>query len=92
MLVYEPDFWYLWEFLIFCFNVKIYAAEAHWMHPYAYGFHEDSSSERECLVRFICFNHREFIFKDRHNGGRGKNFEDTELQALLNEESCQSQE
>jgi len=34
----------------------------------------------------------DFDVEDRHNGGREKVFEDAELEALLEQDSCQNQE
>ncbi|GFT04295.1 mariner Mos1 transposase [Trichonephila clavipes] len=62
---YEPNSRHLWEVLIFYFNMKKSAAEAHRMLSNTY---------------------------DQHGGGREKVFEDAELEALLDQDSCQTQQ
>ena len=41
---------------------------------------------------FQCFKNDDFDVEDRHSGGKEKVFEDTELEALLEQDSCQNQE
>lgn len=53
---------------------------------------EAAISERTCREWFQRFKNGDFHVEDRHSGGREKVFEDAELEALLNEDSCQSQE
>ncbi|GFS51118.1 mariner Mos1 transposase [Trichonephila clavipes] len=65
MPAYEPNSRHLREVLIFCFNMKKSAAEAHQMLSHTY---------------------------DQHGGGREKVFEDAELDALLDQDSCQTQQ
>ncbi|GFX33518.1 mariner Mos1 transposase [Trichonephila clavipes] len=67
MSAYEPNSRPLWEVLIFCFNMKKSAAEAH---------------------RMLSNTNVE----DQHGGGRAKVFEDAELEALLDQDSCQTQQ
>ena len=86
MSVYEPNSRHLGEVLIFCFNMKKSAVEAHRMLSNTYG--EAAISERTCREWFQRFN-GDF---DRHSGGREKVFEDTKLEALLEQNSCQNQE
>ena len=50
MSVYEPNSRHLWEVLIFCFNMKKSAAEAHRMLSNTYG--EAAISERTCREWF----------------------------------------
>jgi len=88
MSVYEPNSRYLQEVLIFCFNMKKSAAEAHRMLSNIYG--EAAISERTCREWFQHFKNGNF--EDRHSGGREKVFEDAELEALLEQDSCQNQE
>ena len=87
MLVYEPNSRHLREVLIFCLNMKKSAAEAHRMLSNTYG--EAAISERTCRERF---KNDDFDIEDRHSGGREKIFEDAELEALLEQDSCQNQE
>ena len=42
--------------------------------------------------RTVILTFRQIRFEDRHNGGREKVFEDAELEALLEQDSCQNQE
>ena len=87
MSVYEPNSRHLREVLIFCFNMKKSVAEAHRMLSNTYG--EAAISERMCR-KFQRFKNGDFDVEDRHSGGREKVFE--ELEALLEQNSCQNQE
>ena len=53
---------------------------------------EAAVSERMCRKWFQCFKNSDFDVKDRHGGGRVKVFEDAELEALLDQDSCQMQQ
>ncbi|EGI65401.1 Mariner Mos1 transposase, partial [Acromyrmex echinatior] len=75
--------------LIFCFNMKKPAAEAHRMLSNTYG--EAAISERTCREWFQRFKDGDFDVED-HSGGREKVFEDEELEALLDQDLCQNQE
>ena len=90
MSVYEPNSRHLREVLIFCFNMKKSAAEAHRMLSYTYG--QAAISERTCHEWFQRFKNGDFDVEDWHSGGREKVFEDAELEALLEQDSCQNQE
>jgi len=90
MSVYEPNSPHLREILIFCFNMKKSAAEAHRVFSNTYG--ETAISERICREWFQRFTNGDFDIEDRHGGGREKVFKDAELEALLHEDSCQTQE
>ena len=90
MSVYEPNSRHLREALLFCFNMKKTAAESHRMLSSTYG--EDCISERTCREWFQRFRNGDFNVEDRHSGGREKVFEDAELEALLSEDSRQTQE
>ncbi|EGI59301.1 Mariner Mos1 transposase [Acromyrmex echinatior] len=90
MSVYEPNSRHLREVLIFCFNMKKSAAEAHQMLSNTYG--EATISERTCREWFQRFKNGDFNVEDRHSDGREKVFEDAELEALLDQDSCQNQE
>ena len=48
--------------------------------------------ERTCHEWFQCFKNGDFDVEDRHSDGRGKVFEDAELEALLEQDSYQNQE
>ena len=88
MSVYEPNSRHLREILIFCFNIKKSAAEADRMLSNTYG--ETTISERTCREWFQRFK-GDFDVEDRYSGGREKVFEDAELEALLDQDSCQNQ-
>ncbi|GFW80959.1 mariner Mos1 transposase [Trichonephila clavipes] len=86
MSAYKPNSRHLREVLIFCFNMKKSAAEAH----DTYG--EAAISERTCREWFQRFKNGDFEVEDQHCGGREKVFEDAELEALLDQDSCQTQQ
>ena len=76
--------------MIVCFHLKKTAAKAHQMLSSTYG--EAALSERGCREWFQRFMSGDFNVEDRHGGGKEKIFEDSELKALLIEDSCQTQE
>ncbi|GFT02891.1 mariner Mos1 transposase [Trichonephila clavipes] len=88
MSAYEPNSRHLREVLIFCFNMKKSAAESHRMLSNTYG--EATISERTCREWFQRFKNGDFDVEDQHGGGREKVFEDAELYALLDQDSCQT--
>ena len=49
---------------------------------------EAALSERTCREWFQRFKIGDFDVEDRHGTGKGKIFEDSELEALLAEDSC----
>jgi len=53
---------------------------------------ETAISERTCRESFQRFKNGDFDIKDRHGGRREKVFKNAELEALLHEDSCQTQE
>ncbi|GFT60720.1 cytochrome b [Trichonephila clavipes] len=61
MSAYEPNSRHLREVLIFCFNMKKSAAEAHRMLSNTYG--EAAISERTCRERFQRFKNGDFDFR-----------------------------
>jgi len=89
MSVYEPNPRHLRAVLIFCFNIKKSATEAHQMLSNTYG--ETTISERTCCEWFQHLRNGDSDIQDRHSGGR-EVFKDAELEALLHEDSCQTQE
>ena len=66
--------------------MKKSAAEAYRMLSNTYG--EAAISERTCREWFQRFKNDDFGGEDRHSGGREKVFEDAELEALLEQDSC----
>ena len=89
MSAYEPNSRHLREVLIFCFNMKKSATEAHRMLSNTYG--ETAISERTCREWFQRFMNGDFVVEDQHGSGREKIFQDAELDALLGQDSCQMQ-
>ena len=55
-------------------------------------YDEVAISERTCRKWFQRFKNSDFDVEDRHSGGREKVFEDAELEALLEQDSCQNRE
>ncbi|GFW39259.1 mariner Mos1 transposase [Trichonephila clavipes] len=47
---------------------------------------------RPLLVKDQRFKNGDFEVEDQHGGGREKVFEDAELEALLDQDSCQTQQ
>ncbi|GFT40249.1 mariner Mos1 transposase [Trichonephila clavipes] len=70
--------------------MKKSAAEAHQMLSNTYG--EAAISERTCREGFQRFKNGDFDVEDQHGGGRDKIFKDAELEALLDQDSCQTQQ
>ncbi|GFY14858.1 mariner Mos1 transposase [Trichonephila clavipes] len=90
MSAYEPNSRHLREVLIFCFNMKKSASKAHRMLSNTYG--EAAISEKTCREWFQPFKNGDFDVEDQHGGGREKVFEEAELEALLDQDSCQTQQ
>ena len=78
------------ELLIYFFNLKKSTAEVHRLLVETYG--EAALSERSCRERFQKFKDREFDVEDKERSGRPKVYEDAELEALLDQDSCLTQE
>ena len=85
MSVFEPNSHHLREVLTFCFLLKKTAAEAHQMISTTYG--EAARSEITCLEWFQRFKSGDFHVEDWHSCGKEKIFEDSELEAILAEET-----
>ena len=90
MTVLEPNSRHLRGILIFFFHLKKTVAEVHRMLSSTYG--EASLSERKYHEWFQHFKSSDFDVEDRHGGGKEKIFGDSKLEALLAENSCQTQE
>jgi len=89
MSKFEPKKHHFREVLIFCFHLKKSAAEAHRMLVEAYG--ESAPTDKSCREWFRRFKSDDFSVDDKPRPGQPKKFEDEELQALIDEDSCQSQ-
>ncbi|KAG5308916.1 MOS1T transposase, partial [Pseudoatta argentina] len=86
---FEPNKRLLRELLIYFFNLKKSAAEAHRLLVEVYG--EAVLSETSCREWFQKFKNGEFDVEDKERSGRLKVYEDAELETLFNEDSCQTQ-
>ena len=69
--------------------MKKSAAEAH--RRLLVEAYDAALSERSCRAWFQKFKNGEFDVKDIEHSGRPKVYEDAELEALLDENSCQTQ-
>ena len=90
MSSFEPNNCRLRELLIYFFDLKKFAAEAHRLLVVIYG--EASLNERSCREWFQKFMNIEFYIEDIERIGRPKVYEDAEFEALLDQDSCQTQE
>lgn len=89
MTTYVPEKRHQREALLFMFNLKKSAVEAHQMLKEAYSDH--ALSIRTCQFWFQRFKNSDFDINDREHGKPPQKFEDAELQELLDEDDCQSQ-
>lgn len=90
MSVFEPNNRHLREVLLFCFNWKKSAAEAHRMFVETYG--EACIDDSTCRRWYRRFKEGDFDTEDKPRPGQPKKFEDEELEELLDQDSCQTQE
>ena len=90
MSIFEPNKRHLRELLMYFFNLKKSAAEAHRFLVETYG--EAVLSERSCREWFQKFKNGEFDIEDKELSERPKVYEDAELEALLGQDSRQTQE
>jgi len=85
---------YLREVLIFCFNWKKSATEAHRMLVEVYG--DTAPTDKSCREwlgnGFRRFKDRDFSVEDKPRSGQPKKFKDKELEALFEEDQSQTQE
>ncbi|GBP63814.1 Mariner Mos1 transposase [Eumeta japonica] len=89
MTKFEPKKHHLRELLIYFFNLKKSAAEAHRLLVEAYN--EAALSERTCREWFQKFKNGDFDVEDKDCNGKPKIYEDAELEELLVEDSSQTQ-
>jgi len=73
--------------LIFCYHLKKTAAESHRMLVEAYG----ALGKSQCFEWFKKFKSDDFDVRNKKRGKPPKKFEDSELQALLDEDDAQTQ-
>ncbi|UYV70292.1 hypothetical protein LAZ67_7002414 [Cordylochernes scorpioides] len=90
MAITEPKSAHLREVLLFAFNWKKSATEAHRMLEEVYSDHALSKSQ--CYRWFKKFQSGDFELDNEPRGKPPQKFEDAELQALLDEDSTQMQE
>ena len=90
MSSFEPNKRHLRKLLIYFFDLKKSEAEAHRLLVETYG--EAALSERSCHEWFQKFKNDKFDIEDKVRSGRPKVYEDAELEALLDQDSCQTQE
>ena len=90
MSSFEPNKYHLREFFIYFFNFKKSAADARRLLVETYG--EAALSQRSCREWFHKFKNGKFDIEDKERNGRPKVYEDAELEVLLDQVSCQTQE
>jgi len=76
--------------LIFCYHLKKTTAESYRMLIEAYGEHALDKSQ--CFEWFKKFKSGDFDVRNKECGKLSKKFEDSELQALLDEDDAQTQQ
>ena len=81
---------HLREFFIHFFNLKKSGAEAHRL--LVETSFEAALSDSSCRKWFQTFKNDELDIVDKERSGRPKVYEDAELEALLDQDSCQTQE
>ena len=87
---FVPDKSVLRGFLVTFFHLKKTAAESYRLLLEAYGEH--SPTQKTCERWFARFRNGDFDLEDKKRPGQPKKFEDAELQALLDENSCRTQQ
>ena len=87
MLSFVPSKSHLRHSLLFLFHQKIKAVEAHRLLVETYGEH--APVIRRCETWFRQFKSGDFDSTDNEHPAAAKNFEDEELQALLDEDPTQ---
>ena len=76
--------------LLHYFNMKKTAAESHRISVEVYVEH--ALAEGTCQMWFARFKSADFGLEDEERPGQPKKFADEELEALLDEDCCQTQE
>ena len=90
MSIFVPDKVFLRGILLHYFNMKKSTTESHRILVEVYGDH--ALAERTCQKWFARFKSGDFCLEDQERTGQPKKFEDAELAALLDQDSCQTQE
>ena len=87
-LIIIPSFQYSKHALESYCNMNKTAAESHRILVEVYGEH--ALAERTCQKWFVRFKSGDFSLEDKERPGNPKKFEDEELEALLDEDCCQT--
>ena len=90
MLNFVPEKVFLRGVLLHYSNMKKTAAESHRILVEVYGEH--ALAERTFQKWFAQFKIDDFCLEDKERPGQSKKFEGEELEALLDEDCCQTQE
>ena len=90
MSSFEHNKRHLRELLIYLFNLQKFAADAHQLLVDTHV--EAALSERSCREWFQKFKKDEFDIEDKERSGRPIVYKDAELEALLDQDSCQTHE
>ena len=90
MSIFVPDKVFRLRGILHYFNMKKSATESHRILVEVYGDH--ALAERTCRKWFARFKSGDFSLEDQERPGQPKKFEDAELAALLDQDSCQTQE
>ena len=88
MSSFELNKCHLRELLVYFFNLEKFAAEVHRLLVETYG--EAALSERSCRGWFQKFKNGEFDIEDKERSGGPKVYENAELEALLDQDLCQT--
>ena len=87
---FVPETVFLRGLLLYYFNMKKTAGASHLILVEVYGEH--AIAERTCQKWFARFKSGDFGLEDAERPGQPKKFEDEELEALPDEDCCQTQE
>ena len=87
---FVPEKVFLWGVLLHYFNMKKTAAKSHRFLVEVYGEH--ALAGRTCQKCFARFKRGDFGLEDEERPRQPKKFEDKELEELLDEDCCQTQE
>ena len=90
MSSFEPNKRHLQKVLIYFFNLKKSAVEANCLLVETYS--EAALSERSCGEWFQKFKNGELDIEGKEHSGRPEVYEDAEVEALLDQDSCQTQQ
>ena len=86
---FVPGNYDLWTALIFCYHLKKTAAESRVL---VEAYDEHALGKSQCFEWFKKFKSGDFDVRNEEHGKPLKKFEDSKLQALLNEDDAQTQQ